>query len=91
MSLIRSFSRPIRPDQSSFGLLTAIWWMLARSISCRLWPAATSTFFGVQPRFGHVAEIERFDHGDRQAGAPHGAGNTNAGVAAAEDDHVECL
>src|SRR4051794_14574585 len=28
--------------------------MAARSISCRAWPAATSTFFGVQPRFGQV-------------------------------------
>src|SRR3954465_10647558 len=28
--------------------------MEARSISCSVWPAATSTFFGVQPRFGQV-------------------------------------
>src|ERR1043166_7931802 len=28
--------------------------MNARSISCSAWPAATSTFFGVQPRFGQV-------------------------------------
>src|SRR5437667_4075839 len=28
--------------------------MAARSISCKAWPAATRTFFGVQPRFGHV-------------------------------------
>src|SRR6266545_6442161 len=28
--------------------------MEARSISCSAWPAATSTFFGVQPRFGQV-------------------------------------
>src|SRR5882724_6835619 len=28
--------------------------MPARSISCSAWPAATSTFFGVQPRFGQV-------------------------------------
>src|SRR5258705_5070086 len=28
--------------------------MAARSISCRAWPAATRTFFGVQPRFGQV-------------------------------------
>src|SRR6266478_4417362 len=28
--------------------------MAARSISCSAWPAATRTFFGVQPRFGQV-------------------------------------
>src|SRR3989442_10185720 len=28
--------------------------MAARSISCSAWPAATNTFFGVQPRFGQV-------------------------------------
>src|SRR3954470_2175067 len=28
--------------------------MEVRSISCSAWPAATSTFFGVQPRFGQV-------------------------------------
>src|SRR6267154_468235 len=28
--------------------------MAARSISCSAWPAATRTFFGVQPRFGQM-------------------------------------
>src|SRR5436190_1884029 len=37
------------------------------------------------------AEIVGFDHRDRHSSAPDGTGNANAGVAAAEDHHVECL
>src|SRR5690242_999136 len=54
-----SFSRSIKAAQSSLGLPTAILWMPARPISCRAWPAATRTFFGVQPRFGQVPPRSR--------------------------------
>jgi hypothetical protein len=36
-------------------------------------------------------EIVRFDHRDRHAGASGRTGDTNAGVVAAKDQHVECL
>src|SRR5712691_6753274 len=54
MWLIICFSRSISADQSKVGLPTVIPWTFARSISCSAWPAATSTFFGVQPRLGQV-------------------------------------
>ena len=59
MPLIISFSRSISAAQSSFGLLTLMWWTWAWPISCSAWPAATSTFFGVQPRLGHVPPRSR--------------------------------
>jgi hypothetical protein len=59
MPPIMSFSRSISADQSSLGFDTLMPWTRACSISCKAWPAATSTFFGVQPRFGQVPPRSR--------------------------------
>jgi hypothetical protein len=59
MPWINLFSRAIRAGQSSFGSETEMQCEFARSISCSAWPAATSTFFGVQPRFGQVPPRSR--------------------------------
>ena len=53
------FSRAISAGQSSVGLPTEMQCVPARSISSSAWVAATSTFFGVQPRLGQVPPSSR--------------------------------
>ena len=57
--LISSFSRSISAGQPRLGLLTVMQWTCACSISCSACAAATSTFFGVQPRLGQVPPRSR--------------------------------
>ena len=59
MPSIISFSRSISAAQSSLGLPTLMRWTWAWPISCRACAAATSTFFGVQPRLGQVPPRSR--------------------------------
>ena len=47
-------SRSISAAQSRLGLPTWMWCALSRSISSSACAAATSTFFGMQPRLGQV-------------------------------------
>ena len=89
---IISFSRSISAAQSTLGLLTLIWWTWAWLISCRAWPAATSTFFRrAAAIWAGAAEVAFLDHRHRHPGLPSRHCDAEAGIAAAQDQHIVAI
>jgi hypothetical protein len=88
MWLIICFSRSMSTAQSSLGSLTAMPWTCARSISCSVWPAATSIFFGVQPRFGQVPPKSRDSTIATDRPAARVATVTPMPASGAQDQHI---
>ncbi len=89
MPSIISFSRSMSAAQSSEGLPTLMQWTWACPISCRACAAATSTFFGVQPRLGQVPPRSRSSiRATFKSRFPRRHGDAERGIAAADDRHV---